>query len=123
MSYRTGRPKLELITDVCKRCNNPITDRKRLGFRILSYCNKCKIEKRLEYLRKHYRDTHPKKITKRNKLLSLLEQRPRIEPELLRLTKIKNTIALKTTITRLRIEGHNVVAIHFMPSHYVLVKP
>lgn len=117
-----GRKKGEPETYFCRRCNCEVFDRQSKGFTPLWYCGKCKLEVQKEKNHNKYRKLHPKPTWKYEKILSRLKTRPATEPELLRLTKIKNKVALKTTITQLREKGHNIQVVHFIPCHYILVK-
>ncbi|KKL88808.1 hypothetical protein LCGC14_1921030 [marine sediment metagenome] len=107
--------------DICERCDNEIIDRKRLGFSKLKYCGKCARDVINERIRNRYRDTHPKKPLKKEIIIKRLTKSPATEPELVKLSKSKNSVALRASIAKLRNEGYIIQAIHFMPSHYVLV--
>jgi len=117
------KKRVEPDIDICQRCNKEIIDRQRLGFSKLKYCSICGRDVINERIRNRYRDTHPKKPLKKEIIIKRLKKSPATEPELIKLSKSKNSVALRASIVKLRTEGYIIQAVHFMPSHYVLVNP
>ncbi len=119
----TRKKQIQPEIDICQRCHKEITDRQRLGFVPIRYCVKCRRDIHNEYLCKRYKERHPKKATKQELIIKKLKKKPSTIKELMVVSKIKKKNTLRVLICQLRERGYNIQAIHFMPSHYVLVNP
>jgi len=117
------KKRIQPDTYICKRCHTEITDRSPKRFSIIELCLKCVREKEKIKCHTIYRRHHPKKPLKREIIIKRLQKSPATEPELIKLSKSKNSVALRALITKLRTKGYIIQAVHFMPCHYVLVNP
>ena len=108
--------------DICQRCFNEITDRRRKGHAPLLYCNKClKHKNRAKQIHDWYRKTHPVPTFKWQKILKALKKKPRTEKELMRITKIKSSGRLRAHLSHIRKKGFEIQPIHIVDCHYILV--